>query len=303
MRAHQASRTAIKISRVLFYVARDDRRAPLLPPGAAEATEALLRATGLLKDWHLKAYDGTRSRSMFDWIERTLAPGQSTHLALRKRLLDDETRSAIGSGATQVLIVGAGFDTLGLRLARDFPDVRFVEVDHPATQSLKRHALDQLDAPSNLVLHPADLAEVSLPETLDELRWDRDAKSMVVAEGVLMYLEDQEVADFLRGVATVVPPGSRLAGTYVVPDEQGRLPSGRLGGRLGSLGRPSVALLGDGLRWAVPIEELARRLTDSGFAPRLEPGRVDLHLRYLVPTGLDDLPLASVVRIFVAERD
>ena len=53
----------------------------------------------------------------------------------------------------------------------------------------------------------------------------------------------------------------------------------------------------------MPLDELARRLADSGFTPRVEPGRVDLHLRYLVPTGLDDLPLASVVRVFVADRD
>src|SRR5690606_10549634 len=156
MRAHRASQTALKISRLVLYVANDPRRAGLLPSGAAEATEALLRAAGVLQDWQVRAYRSDGFRSMLDWAERRLLPGQTTHVALRKRVLEDETRAAIEAGASRVLVVGAGFDTLALRLARARPHVRFVEIDHPATQSLKRHALDQLDPPPNLCLHPAD---------------------------------------------------------------------------------------------------------------------------------------------------
>ena len=33
-------------------------------------------------------------------------------------------------GAKQVVILGAGFDTLALRLSEQFPSVKFIEVDH-----------------------------------------------------------------------------------------------------------------------------------------------------------------------------
>lgn len=298
MRAHQASRTAVKISRLVLYVADDPRRAPLLPMGAAESTEALLRAAGVLADWHQRAYRSPTMRSMLAWAERTLLPGQTTHVVLRKRVLDDEARAALEAGATQVLVVGAGFDTLALRLSRAYPAARFVEIDHPATQSLKRHALEQLDPPPNLRLHPADLAATPLPEVLDELSWDRRARSVAVAEGVLMYLGEHEVADFLRGLASVLGSGSRLMGTFMVPDEQGRPQMGRMG----RLSRASLRAVGEPLRWATTPEDLDALLHEAGFELRNDPGRVDLRLRYLVPAGLDDLPLATIERVFLADR-
>lgn len=299
MRAHQASRTAVKISRLVLYVADDPRRAPLLPMGSAEVTEALLRAAGLLEDWHLRASRSPAFRSMLAWTERALLPGQTTHVALRKRALDDETTAAIEAGASQVLVVGAGFDTLALRLARAHPEVRFVEIDHPATQSLKRHALEQLDPPPNLRLQPVDLAATSLHDVLDELQWDHDARGVAVAEGLLMVLGELEVADFLRSLASALGPGSRLLGTFMVPDEHGRPQLGRMA----RLSRASLDAIGEPLRWSTTPEALAALLHDAGFTLRDDPGRVDLRLRYLVPAGLDDLPLATVERVFIADRD
>jgi methyltransferase (TIGR00027 family) len=302
MHAHQASQTAVKISRILLYTAADPRRAALLPMGSAEATEALLRAAGLLHDWQLRTYRSPAMRSVIGWMERKLLPGQSTHVALRKRVLDDETRAAIEAGAVQVLVVGAGFDTLAFRLARAHRHVRFVEIDHPATQSLKRHALDQLDSrydrPANLRLHPADLAATPLPDVLDELDWDRRARGVVVAEGVMMYLGEHEVADFLRGVAAGLGPGSRLLGTYLLPDAHGRPDIGHFGG----LTRASLRAIGEPLRWATTPEALAALLAETGFRMRDEPGRVDLRLRYLVPAGLDELPLPTNERVIIADR-
>jgi methyltransferase (TIGR00027 family) len=299
MRAHQASQTAIKISRLLVYVAADPRRAVLLPAGAAELTEALLRAAGQWRDWHRRAYRSHGVRTTLDWMESRMLPGQSTHVALRKRVLDDETRAAIEGGAVQVLVVGAGFDTLAFRMARAHRHVRCVEIDHPATQSLKRHAFDVLgDCPPNLRLEPADLGATPLPEVLDGLGWDRRARSVVVAEGVLMYLGEHEVADFLRGVASRQVPGSRLLGTYLVPDARGRPYVGRLGG----LTRASLRMMGEPLRWCATAEALATLLDATGFTMHDEPGRVDVRLRYLVPAGLDDLPLPGHERVLVADR-
>ena len=43
-----------------------------------------------------------------------------------------------------VLIVGAGFDTLGLRIADAHPSVRVVEVDVPATAERRRKAIAKM---------------------------------------------------------------------------------------------------------------------------------------------------------------
>ncbi|MCA9706032.1 MAG: SAM-dependent methyltransferase [Myxococcales bacterium] len=296
MRAHQASRNALKLGRAVLLVGDDPQRAPLLPLGAAEATEALLRAAGLLQDWHLRAYRSPRFRALWAWSEHKLMPGATTLVALRKRVIDDETRAALEAGASQVLVVGAGFDTLALRLSRAHPSVRFLELDHPAPLSLKRHALDQPGYPRNLVLHPADLGAGSLSEALAEARWDRTARAVVIVESLLMELDRGELPDFLRGLAAAVGPGSRLLSVHRVPNPPGRPPLARLS-------RASLHALSEpGRPWAEAPEAVVDLLAEAGLVAATEPGRVDLRLRYLVPAGLDHLPLATHEHVVIAER-
>ena len=45
---------------------------------------------------------------------------------------------SIDEGAKQVVILGAGFDTLAWRLSEKFESIRFIEVDHPATSKEKK---------------------------------------------------------------------------------------------------------------------------------------------------------------------
>jgi methyltransferase (TIGR00027 family) len=299
MRAHQASQTAAMVGRIVVYLGADPRRASLLPPGAAELTAALLHEAGLLRDWQRRAVRSPSVRTTLGWLGRRVASGHGTLVALRKRVLDDEVRAALAAGAVQVLVVSPGFDTLAFRLAPAHRHVRFVEIDHPATQSLKRHALHQLDRregwATNLQLQPADLGATPLPEVLDALGWDRRARSVVIAEDALMGLGEHDVADVLRGVASRLAPGSRLLGTYLVPFAGGGTTARRLA-------RASRRVVDGPRRWATTPEALAALLEDAGFALRDEPGRVDLRLRYLVPAGLDALPLPPDERVLMADR-
>ena len=145
-----------------------------------------------------------------------MLPGQLVGVALRKRFIEDEVREAIAAGAGQVLVVGAGFDTLGLRLAPELPDVTFVEVDHPATHGVKRNAVEAVgEVPSNLHLVAADLRQEALGKVLDVTEtWSSDASSVVVAEGLLMYLAEIEVVALFDEIRRATGPDSRVVLTY-----------------------------------------------------------------------------------------
>ena len=121
MPSHRPSYTAIKISKGILILAQDPSAKDLLPKGAAQWTERLLIAAGIVKRWELSMMRQVWFRNFAAFIERHTMPGQSVYLALRKRFFDDEVRDAIGSGATQVLAIGAGFDTLCARLAGEHP--------------------------------------------------------------------------------------------------------------------------------------------------------------------------------------
>ena len=76
-------------------------------------------------------------------------------------------RGALGSDVRQVVVIGAGFDTLSLRLSADMPGYSVIEIDHPATQSVKKEVLEDFSLPQGSVqLVPVDLSHERLADTL-----------------------------------------------------------------------------------------------------------------------------------------
>jgi methyltransferase (TIGR00027 family) len=301
MRESKPSRTAAKVSRVLVYMARDPEWAPLLPAGAAEATEKLLLAVGGLAPWMVELYAKPRFHRMLDRLADAVARGQAVRMGLRKRFLDDEVRSAIAQGIRQVLVVGAGYDTLCLRLAAEHPELRFVEIDHPATHASKRDGVAKIGAERpNLELIAADLGQRSLAAVLAEVPgWDRYAPSIVVAEGVLMYLQASAIEQFLADVHDCTGPDSRLAFTWMRCDARGRPDTGSLGWLM----RTSLEMMGEGLRWCVADEAaLQAFLAAHGWSYVPDPRRFDLGRRYLEGTEFFDPDAQPIEFMAVATK-
>ncbi len=119
-------------------------------------------------------------------------------------LLDHAPRVA------QVVILGAGWDTRAYGLLRG-QDVAIFEVDAPATQAVKRAALDKtgLDA-SHVTFVACDLNEKSWLDALTEHGFDPEKTTFLLWEGVTMYLEERAIERTLRAVSTL-PPGSCIA--------------------------------------------------------------------------------------------
>jgi len=116
-------------------------------------------------------------------------------MALRTRFIDDALRRFVASGGRQVVLLGAGLDARPWRLREELPqDVRWLAVDHPATQAATRKALAAALAP--LRVKPGDsLAEVrwvahdfeqpmaALRATLLEAGLDTTSRVLVIWEG------------------------------------------------------------------------------------------------------------------------
>jgi methyltransferase (TIGR00027 family) len=301
MRTRHFSRTAVKVARMAVWLDRQPRLAPLLPKGAAASTERLLLQAGLLKPWMLRLYNAPWFGRLLTSIEKHSVPGQSLLVGLRKRFMDDETRAALAGGARQVLVVGAGLDTLCSRLAAEYLDVTFVEVDHPATQAVKREALDAMGPrPPNLHLLGVDLSRTPLEEALSGLPvWRKEVPSVVIAEAVLMYLAEAHVSAFLKAVHPCTGPGSHLLFTYVLDDLNGR-PTVSKGMRW--MISQSLRAAGEPLLWSVREGELGPFVARHGFQLDDSPERVDLHRRYLVPAGLSELSVRGFEYPAVARK-
>lgn len=294
----RASRTAEQVSLAAIFQALDPRFAQLAPAGFVESTERLLLAGGRTKPSRLAAIRRPDRRRFYSFIERKTVPGQWLHLLLRKRFVEEEVDAALAAGAEQLLVVGAGIDTLALRLAPRHPTARMVEIDHPATQAMKAKALTSFASPANLTFLPADLRRVTLPEALATCReWRAAAPTVVVAEGLLMYLDVAAVGRLLDDLRAIAPSGSRLIFSYVR-----RLANGRFDfGPITPLAVVLHRLGGEPFLWGVQAGELEPFLAAHGFALEGPPERYDLRRRYLEPAGIgSEVLLARLENLAVA---
>lgn len=261
MRKNKPSRTAYKVALNVITLGAEPGMQEILPPGIVDATANLLIASGVIGK---RAVRWSRSRRMvsvykaFDWM----LPGQFEAFAYRKAFCDTQVREGIQSGATQVLVLGAGYDTLGWRLAPEYPEVRFFEIDHPATAALKAEGVDRMGRRNNLYLIAEDLGEERLEDVLKGNRfWNETARTVFVAEGLVMYLPPVAVRDLFCQCAGVSGIGSRFAFSYIPGGADGRPDVGRWTGLMLSLQK----LVGEPWLWSIRPENLGNFLNEAGW--------------------------------------
>ncbi len=139
-------------------------------------------------------------------MDQLFVPGMVRHYLFRKRLLQQQTERAVANGTTQVIVLGGGFDTLAWRLARRFPTVGFFEIDLPETQAAKLALLHDAGAPpGNCTYLPADLSTTDLEVVLSHAPgFDATACTLVIIEGVLMYLPPAAVKALFTTIRTLL---------------------------------------------------------------------------------------------------
>jgi methyltransferase (TIGR00027 family) len=139
-------------------------------------------------------------------------PGPRLSGVVRTRLIDDFVASAVSGGCTQLLLLGAGYDTRALRLP-SLASVKVFEVDHPLTQARKRDALQMI--PDNVRYIPVDFEQDSLRAALDDCGFAHTERTCVVWEGVFSYLTPAAIDQTLSVLVELCAPASQIVLTYV----------------------------------------------------------------------------------------
>lgn len=294
------SLTALKIARFMLLLDAVPRFAGLLPPGAAASIEAVLRAARVVPPRRIDAMRSRTAYNVYRALERVFGRGQLLWFGVRKRWMADAVDAAIAAGAAQLLVVGAGFDPLAALVARRHPHVTCVEIDAPATAEPKRQGLRRAGlARDNLHVCAADLADRPLAEVLRATPWRPDARSVVVAEGLLMYLDADSVARFFAAVRGCCGPGSRLACSMMDGDADDRPHTAILDWPL----RLALRLVGEPLRWGLARDRVPAFAAAAGYRVLDHPTDAALRERLLAPLGLRDEPLLPYEHLALLERD
>ncbi len=278
----QASRTAERVAAERAAHQQLDSPLVLVDPLAMRVIEAR-RATALRErpERHDKSPIAKRTRAM---------------VVVRSRIAEDEIARASANGVTQYVLLGAGLDTFGYR--NPHATVRVFEVDHPATQHVKRERLAAagIAVPASLTFVPCDFGRDTLPHTLQAGGFDPTRPAVFAWLGVVMYLEPADVMQTLRYVASL-PKGTTVIFDYALSPEGfswlPRLFYHRALARLAAHGEPWKSFLDpDSLRAA---------LTELGFAQIEDLSSTEINSRFLAGRN-DGLKTSPVGRIAIARR-
>ncbi len=261
MRKDKPSRTAYKVALNVVTLGVKPGMDRLLPPGIVEATEQMLLASGAASERVVRWSRTQRMVAVYEWFD-WLLPDQFEASAYRKAFCERQVSDGIAAGASQILVLGAGYDTLGWRLAPEFTTVNFFEIDHPATASLKAKGEEAMGARRNLTLIAEDLGERKLMDVLKSKEaWDPTKQTVVIAEGLMMYLSAEAVRDLFRQCNMVTGSSSRVAFSYIPTGNDGRPDAGRRTGLMLWL----LKVQGEPWLWSIRPEELNGFLAGSGW--------------------------------------
>jgi len=261
MQKNKPSRTAYKVAIGIVTLGSKPGMEAILPSGIVQATQELLIASGVTGANTIQLAKSRRMVAVyeaFDWM----LPGQFEAFAHRKAFCERQVRTGIDAGAAQVLVLGAGYDTLGCRLAPEFLDVNFYEIDHPATAAFKAKGINAMGRRDNLFLIAEDLGENKLVDVLTaNASWNPRAQTVIIAEGLVMYLTSDAVRDLFHQCAVVTGTESRIAFSYIPQGADGRPDVGKWTGLMLWLQKA----VKEPWLWSIHPEKLESFLDENGW--------------------------------------
>jgi methyltransferase (TIGR00027 family) len=220
-------------------------------------------------------------------VKVEMARAMADMIGLRTVAIDTAVKQAIANGATQLVILGAGYDGRAWRLP-ELAGVRVFEVDHPATQEDKRaHVSDLPPAIGQVSFVAIDFEKQSLKDVLNRAQHDRASPTCWIWEGVVMYLTRDAMRATLAGIADRSAPGSTLIVNYHTLHRR-------------FLARLIFRLIGEPQISAWTPTQMADDLRAAGFVVREDSGMLDWNTRFA--QGKGNVGRGAYMRIAIAQR-
>ena len=150
-------------------------------------------------------------------VAAAMRAGAAGGILNRPRFAEDSLEEAVAEGVQQYVLLGAGLDTFALRRPDLLGKIRVIEVDHPATQSIKRQRLAAMGftLPPSLHFVALDFGQEDLPQALSRSGYDPETPAFFSWLGVTYYLEREDLFKVLRRLSETAAPHSLLAFDYM----------------------------------------------------------------------------------------
>lgn len=211
-------------------------------------------------------------------------PELTTYIRARHRYMDDQVRAALselnpGGPVEQLVILGAGYDTRGHRLADVLGPRRVFEVDFPTTAARKQAILGNI---SGQPLNPAvtyvtiDFQTQSITDVLLAAGFDPSKPTFFTWEGVSMYLSRAAVHGTLGALRKLAAPGSGLTMDYFR-----YLDAPSLGASARRLSAGLLAFISEPVTFPMDPEDVPDFMARDGWRVTDTADAADLQCRYI----------------------
>ena len=130
-------------------------------------------------------------------------PGWYNAIRGRIRYFDDMVENAGGEGFSQLVILGAGYDTRAYRIGTLNGTTMVFEIDRPATQERKIGIIKKIfgQLPDHVSFIPHDIGKGPWWPVLEAAGYSPAQKTLFLLEGLVMYLPGRDVGELLAGIA------------------------------------------------------------------------------------------------------
>ena len=190
---NSVSKTALVVAKNLIFFHREYPQIDLLDPATVQWTELLLNELNQGNLLNRKWY-----RGLFRILEKLSIHGLAFHHAIRKKIILEFYNQFTDDELDNLIIVGGGFDVLSLIAIENEKTKKITELDSPATQFVKVSMLKNLGLDiSKCNYLGLDLNNERLSHKFNEMNEPIKEASIIVCEGVLMYLTEEKIREFL----------------------------------------------------------------------------------------------------------
>jgi methyltransferase (TIGR00027 family) len=211
-----------------------------------------------------------------------VGPGVMGSVYCRTRYIDDALQSALENGASQLAILGAGFDVHAYRTNR-IDEISVFEVDLPEIQHYKQDRIKKVlgETPSHVNFVPVDFEKQETEKELTAAGFRKDLMTFFIWEGVTQYLTAEAVDRTFEFFVKNGSAGSEVVFTYILQTV--------IDGTNRSVQNQKIISVAEknGTPWLFGISpsDLRNYLGQKGLELLDEAGARDFRERYLDPVG------------------
>jgi len=137
----------------------------------------------------------------------------------RAKYAEEKLEEAVSKGISQYVIISAGLDSFCLCRPDLAAGLQIYEIDHPATQQIKRKRLMGIldSSPQGVEFLAVDLEKQTIADALSASSFLKDERAFVSWLGTVPYLSENAVFEVLRNLADFAALGSEIVFDYSIP--------------------------------------------------------------------------------------